>query len=65
MVRKKDLLNALLDERRRAEQRERELLDTIMRLSNRGTLWTQPYEEEAVEEPEPHYSALDGMDGAS
>lgn len=65
MMRKKDLLNALLDERRRSEQRERELLDTIMRLSNRGTLFTPVYPEEAEQEPEPvYYSALDSLDGS-
>lgn len=64
-MRKKDLLNALLDERRRSEQRERELLDTIMRLSNRGTLFAPTYPEDVIEEPEPTYSALDELDGAS
>ena len=64
MLRKQQLLNALLDERRRAEQRERELLDTIMRLSGRSTLFETPYVEEEEIEPEEAYSALDLVDGA-
>jgi len=64
MMRKRDWLNALLDERRRAERRELELLDTILRLSNRGTLFTPPYPEEAEPVTEVLYSALDSLDGS-
>lgn len=64
MISKQSLLNALLDERRRAEQRERELLDTIMRLSNRGTLFTPDYPEVTEEPAAEYYSALEQMDGA-
>jgi hypothetical protein len=64
MISKQNLLNALLDERRRAEQRERELLDTIMRLSNRGTMFAPTFEEPAPEPEGEYYSALDVMDGS-